>query len=198
MRRLIALTACAVLVSSLSACSIELGGPPTGGPKCPTRIEPTPKGVNGSLLLTAQAVPNAAVVPCLRPLPAGWTFHEMKVRKGKARIVLDFGRDTNRAATITLTRTCDVRGATEAFSDVPGVRKYELVHDSKSSYRSDRFYVNSGSCITHHFVLNSSTGAAQVSALTRALGFVDRAVLRRYVHDYSDGRFELDPTPEAS
>jgi hypothetical protein len=100
MRRLVAATACAVLVSSLSACSIELG-PPTGGPKCPTRIEPTPKGVNGSLLLTAQTVPNAAVVPCLRPLPAGWTFHELTARKGKARIALDFGRDANRAATIT-------------------------------------------------------------------------------------------------
>jgi hypothetical protein len=198
MRRVIVLTACGVLAASLSACTVELGGPPTAGPKCPTRIEPAPKGVNGSLLLTAQAVPGAAVVPCLRALPAGWTFHEMKVRKGKARIVLDFGRDTNRAATITLTRTCDVRGATEVFSDVPGVRKFESVHDSESSYASDRFYVNSGSCITHHFVLNSSTGAAQVSALTRSLGFVDRTVLRQYVHDYSDGRFELDPTPEAS
>ena len=197
MRRLLALTASAVLVSSLSACSIELGGPPTGGPKCPTRIEPTPKGVDGSLLLTAQAVPSAAVVPCLRALPAGWTFHELKARKGKARIVLDFGRDANQAATVTLTRACDVRGATETFSDVPGTRRYEQVQESKSSYRGDRYYVSSGSCITHHFVLNSSTGAAQVSALTRALGFVDRKVLRKYVHDYSDGRFELDPAPDS-
>ena len=195
MRRLLALAACAFLVSSLSACSIELGGPPTGGPKCPTRIEPTPKGVNGSLLLTAQVVPNAAVVPCLRPLPAGWTFRELKARKGKARIVLDFGRDANKAATITLTRTCDVRGATEAFSDVPGTHRYERGGDSKSGYRTDRYYVSPGSCITHHFVLNSRTGADQVAALTRALGFVNRTVLRRYVHDYSDGRFELDPAP---
>jgi hypothetical protein len=195
MRRLLALSAAAVLVSSLSACSVELGGPPTGGPKCPTRIEPTPKGVDGSLLLTAQTVPDAAVVPCLRTLPAGWTFHDLKARKGKARIVLDFGRDTNKAATITLTRSCDVRGATETFSDVPGTRRYERVGTSKSTYRSDRYWLSSGSCITHHFVLSGSTGAAQVSAVTRALGFVDRQVLRNYVHDYSDGRFELDPRP---
>jgi hypothetical protein len=86
-----------------------------------------------------------------------------------------------------------VRGATETFSDVPGTRRYEQVRDTKSSYRGDRYYVSSGSCITHHFVLNGRTGADQVAALTRALGFVDRTVLRRYVHDYSDGRFELDP-----
>jgi hypothetical protein len=200
MRRLRALTACAGLVLLLPACkaSLNVGGPPTGGPKCPTRIEPTPKGVDGPLLLTAQAVPSADVVPCLRALPAGWTFHELKAKKGKARIVLDFGRDGDRAATVTLTRGCDVRGATETFSDVPGVRRYERVQVSESSYRGDRFYVNSGGCITHHFVVHSSTGAAQVSALTTTLGFVERRVLRQYVHDYSDGRFELDPTAEAS
>ncbi len=197
MRRLIALTACSGLILLLPACSasVRLGGPPTGGPKCPTRIEPTAKGIDGSLLLTAQTVPRATVVPCLRALPAGWTFHELKARKGKARIDLDFGRDGDRAARITLTRACDVRGLTETFSDVSGARRYDVVHDSTASYRSDRFYVNSGGCIAYHFVLHSSTGAAQVSALARALGFVDRRVLRQYVHDYSDGRFELDPTP---
>jgi len=31
--------------------------------------------------------------------------------------------------------------------------------------------------------------------VSHALGFVTRDALRRMVHDYSDGRFELDPTP---
>ncbi len=195
MRRLIALTACGGLVLLLPACNASVNlGPPTGGPTCPTRIEPTPKGVNGSLLLTAQTVPGAAIVPCLRALPAGWTFRDFQARKGKARMILDFGRDGDRA-TVTLTRTCDVAGATEAVSDISGSRRYDVVHESRVSYRSDRFYVTPGACIAYHFVMHRSTGAEQVSLLTRTLGVVERDVLRRYVHDYSDGRFELDPTP---
>lgn len=196
MKRLVVLVAGGLLVSLLSACdaSLQIGGPPTGGPKCPARIDPTPKHVGGSLLITAQSVPTAALVPCLRPLPAGWTFHELAVHKGKARIVLDFGRDGHHAAIVTLTRRCDVRRATEVFSDLSGTRKYERVSNSTTEYRGDSYYVSSGGCITHHFVVHSSTGALQVSSLTQALGFVDRAVLRRYVHDYSDGRLELDQT----
>lgn len=198
MKRLGVIVAGGLVVSLLSACnaSLQVGGPPTGGPKCPTRTEPTPKNVDGPLLLTAQSVPTAALVPCLRPLPAGWTFRDLSVHNGKARIRLDFGRgDGDHAATVTLTRRCDVRTATEIFSDLAGTRKYERANDSTSEYRSDRYYVSPGSCTTYHFVLHSSTGALQVSALTQTLGFVDRSVLRRYVHDYSDGRLELDPTP---
>jgi hypothetical protein len=195
MRRLGLLVACGALVTLLSACdmSFNIGGPPTSGPTCPARSQPTPKHVEGALLLTAQAVPGAEVVPCLRALPGGWTFRDMAVQKGKARVQLDFGRHGDKAATVTLTRTCDVRGATEVFSDVAGSRRYERVLDLPSVYRGDQYYVSAGSCVTHHFVVHSSTGADQVSALSRTLGFVDRAVLRRYVHDYSDGRFELDP-----
>lgn len=201
MRRLFALTVCGILVSVLPACnaSFNVGGPPSDGPTCPTRTEPTPDGVSGALLLTAQSVPSAAIVPCLRTLPTGWTFHDLNARKGKARIVLDFGPEGgDHAATVTLTHRCDVQGATETFSDRSGTRRYERVQDSESEHRSDRFYINSGGCITYHFVLRGSTGAEQVAALTQTLGFVERDVLRRYVHDYSDGRFELDPTPEAS
>lgn len=197
MRRLALLVAGATLVSLLPACkaSLNIGGPPTGGPTCPARTDPTPKHIGGALLLTAQAVPSAEFLPCLRALPGGWTFHDMVVRKGKARILLDFGRDGDKAATVTLTRTCDVGDAMEIFSDVDGSRRYERVHASSSVYRGDQYYVSAGGCITHHFVVHSSTGAEQVSALNRTLGFVNRDVLRRYVHDYSDGRFELDPTP---
>lgn len=200
MSRLAAVTVCGVLVSLLPACnaSLRLGGPPIVGPKCPTRVEPSPEGVSGALLLTAQAVPSASVVPCLHDLPAGWTFHELKAQKGKARFILDFGREDDHAATVTLTRKCDVRGASEAVSDLSGARRYERVDGSTSQYRSERFYVNSGACITYNFALNGSAGAEQVSTLSKRLGFVERTVLRRYVHDYGDGRFELDPTPEAS
>jgi hypothetical protein len=197
MRRPAALIMCGVMAAVLPACqaSVNVGGAPTGGPQCPARTDPTPERIGGALLLTAQSVPSAAVVPCLRALPAGWTFHNLAVRKGKASIVLDFGRDGDKAATVTLTRRCDVGTAREVFSDVSGTRRYERVDNGTSNFRSQRYYVSSGACITYRFVVHSSTGAQQVSALDRALGFVDRDVLRRYVHDYSDGRFELDPTP---
>jgi len=120
----------------------------------------------------------------------------MTARKGQTRVVLDFGHDSDRAATVTFSRGCDVAAAIETASDQAGARRYERVHDNASGYRAERYYVFSGGCVRYQFNLHGGTGAEQVGTLSRALGFVDREVLRRYVHERSHGRFELDPTHE--
>lgn len=195
MNRLLTFSACAVVLAALPACgvSLNIGGPPTGGPKCPADLSHTPAGLNGPLLLTAQSVPTADLVPCLHPLPAGWTFHEMNARKGRTSFVLDFGHDNDRAATVTLTRECDIAGAVEIPSDQPGARRYDHVDNVASGYHGERAYVFGGGCVRYQFALRGANGADQVRTISRTLGFVDRDVLRRFVRDRSDGQFELDP-----
>jgi hypothetical protein len=195
MNRLPALLACVAILGALPACaaSLKIDGPPAGGPECPAVPAHTPDRLNGPLLLTAQAVPTAALVPCLLPLPAGWTFRDMSARKGKSTVILDFAHENDRAATVTLTRSCDIGGAGEIPADWPGARRYEHVDDVASGYRSEQFYVFAGGCVRYQFALPTSSGADQVQAIARTLSFVDRDVLRRFVHDRSGGRFELDP-----
>jgi hypothetical protein len=189
------LAACAAVLASLTACdaTLTIGDPPSGGPKCPAPAAPTPNRLSGPLLLTAQAVPTAALVPCLRPLPAGWTFRSLDARKGKAKVVLDLGNNNQRAATVSLTRDCDVSDATEASTDQPGTRRYGHVDGDTSDYRGEQYYLFPGGCVSYEFSVHGPAAAAQVRTVSQALGFVDRDVLRRFVHDRGDGRFELDP-----
>jgi hypothetical protein len=186
-----------VSVTILSACSgsIQIGGPPTGAPTCPTPTDPSPERLPGPLVLTAQSVPSAALVPCLRgTLPTGWTFQNLDAQRGKARISIDFHQDGTHAATITLTQECDVRGSRQTDTDQPGTQRYDRVYEVQSGYRGERYYVFRGGCIEYHFNLHGSRSAEQVAAVSLFFRFVDRDLLRRYVHDYSDGRVELDPT----
>jgi hypothetical protein len=195
MNRVPALIACIAILAALPACaaSLKIDGPPTGGPQCPAVPTHTPDRLSGPLLLAAQSVPTAALVPCLLLLPAGWTFLDMSASKGKTSFILDFAHDNDRAAIVTLTRTCDVSRAGEIPTDWPGARRYEHVENVASGYRSEQYYVFGGGCVRYQFTLRGETGADQVHAISRTLSFVDRDVLRRFVHDRSDGRFELDP-----
>lgn len=197
MRRLLLLSVLGVVsLTVLPACtaSVRLGGPPTGAPTCPALAGPIPDRLPGPLLLTAQSVPSSSLVPCLRPLPTGWTFQKLDAQNGTARITIDFQHEDSRAATVTLTHTCDVRGATQKASEQRDARRYERTHTVKSGYRGERYYVYLGGCITYRFNLKGSRAEAQVATITASLGFVERELLRRYVHEYSDGRLELDPT----
>jgi hypothetical protein len=188
------LSACLVMVV-LPGCaaSLSIGGPASPDPRCPARPVHQPERLNGPLILTAQSVPSASLVPCLRQLPAGWTFRELHAERGRTRIELDLGRTNNRAVIVTLTRRCDAGSATSIASDRPAARRYDKVDDLESGYQGKRYYLFAGGCVTYRFDVRGGAAAQAVAAISRSLSFVDRAVLRRYVHDYSGGRVELDP-----
>jgi hypothetical protein len=196
MRRLSVLLACGILVSPGCDVSVNIGDGATAAPTCPVASTHPPDRLNGPLILTAQSVPSATLLPCLRPLPAGWTVSDMQAQKGKTRVVLDFGRDDDGALKLTLVRDCNVQSAVRRNSEQRGARRYERAYAARSGLRVTRYYVFRGGCIVHDFDLHGATSPEPVATISRALGFVDRAVLRRHVHDYSDGRFELDPTFE--
>ena len=68
-------------------------------------------GTGHSMILSAQAVPSAALLPCIAALPAGWTIGGADIASGKASFWLDSDRAGPRAVTVTLTATCDTSGA---------------------------------------------------------------------------------------
>jgi hypothetical protein len=195
MRRVPALLLCGLLLSLLAACSgtVNVGSPESSGPGCQAPGLRASDRLNRPLVLTAQSVPTASLVPCLYGLPSGWVFRGMDARKGQTRVILDFGMDTDTALTITLTRRCDVRGAIPSPAGQPSVRRYDRILETKSGYRADRYAVFKGGCVTYRFALHGRAGNEPAATISRTFGFVDRDTLRRSVHDYSDGRFELDP-----
>jgi hypothetical protein len=183
-----------LLLATASGCSgsFELGSSTVGMPQCPAAQEQTPTRVSSALLLVAQAVPTASMLPCVHALAVGWTFHRLDARTNRALFWLDSDREGTRAVTVTLARECDSSGAAEVTTDESGTQLYERGDRAGSGYRGDRYYVYDGGCVTYHLNLGGKTGAQPVQEVSQMLQFVDRNLLRRYVHRYSGGRFELD------
>src|SRR5215211_5327943 len=104
-----------------------------------------------ALWLMAQAVPSATLVPCLQVAPPGWTLNDVKAGSGFASIVFNTDRPMQQAAvTVELLPSCDLAGATEISSEVPGARRY--IRIDRAADRVTRSYTFPGGCVTERYV----------------------------------------------
>jgi hypothetical protein len=196
-RRRVAALAATVLLAAGCSASLNLGDAPGRVPGCPAVSGWTDDGNVPPIVLMAQAVPTASLLPCIATLPAGVTFDALDTRSGLGRFWLNAGHEGRHAIRVTLTRDCvAVRGSAEQ-SPQPGVTRYVQVDRAGSKYEGDWFHVFPGGCVTYHFALHTKTGDASIAAISAGLSFVSRAAVARWVHDNSDGRLDLDPPPTA-
>jgi hypothetical protein len=168
-------------------------------PNCPVEGE---DATSNAVVLMAQSVPTASLVPCLRPdiLPGGWSFDSLDVRNGVSRFWLDSDRDGNLAIEVRLEESCTTDGTTEIPTDRKNMRRYERVTQTTPDYLGKRYYVFSGGCITFVFTLTGDSGQTRGEPLalaTQAVRAVSRADLRAQVRDESNGVLQLDPPRES-
>ena len=126
-----------------------------------------------TLVLMAQSVPSADLVPCIANLPAGWRFEDLDVRRGTSSFGLDSDRAGDRAVVVRLFPTCRVAGATEIASDEVGTRRFERVESVVGEYRGTRYYLFPGGCVTYRFDFERQ-GLALVNEVSLAVGFITR------------------------
>ncbi|HEX2042357.1 MAG TPA: hypothetical protein VHF24_06925 [Acidimicrobiales bacterium] len=131
-----------------------------------------------TLVLMAQSVPSAEMVPCIETTPAGWTFETIDIRDGHSFFALDSDRAGDRAVRVTLRRSCNVAGATEIVSDEPGTRRFERVESVLRAYRGVRTYQFPGGCVTYRFDFERR-GLALVNEVSLAIGFASRQEVAR-------------------
>src|SRR6266567_1122565 len=79
------------------------------------------------LWLQAQSVPSASLVPCLRPIPAGWKLMNVTVNDGRSVLTFDSDRAGTGAMVVRLTAGCAAGRGTEVAPDHLGVRRYMLI-----------------------------------------------------------------------
>jgi tRNA A-37 threonylcarbamoyl transferase component Bud32 len=154
-----------------------------------TQLEP--------LLVMAQSVPSASMVPCLREDLPGWTVANVAVNDGRTVVTLNHDRAGEGAAVVRLTAACDTGSAGEAPPEVAGVRRYERVDQLGGAFAVSWYDRFPGGCVSYQ--LRSAmdpTGQFAVEARV-LLGLTSRQELARQLEQRSAGRLHLDPEPSS-
>jgi hypothetical protein len=152
-------------------------------------VERAPEcGVSNTMVLVAQTVPSATLLPCVAAYPAGWDMGHIQVRNNSTRFTLDSDIGGNAAVEVTLEReaACDISGASEVPSDEAGTRRYERPERVRPDVRSTRYYVFDGGCVTYRLDFDEEATAALLFSVDQALAFQPRSELVEAVDDRID------------
>jgi membrane-associated phospholipid phosphatase len=134
-------------------------------------------GTGHSMILSAQAVPSAAKLPCIAAWPSGWTVNNTDIRNGQARFWLNSDRAGNRAVTVTLTARCDTSGASRVPSDQPGAARFERPLTLQPRFTLVRMYTFAGGCITYQFSFIAGAAPSLAIPIDTAIAFEPRSAL---------------------
>ena len=140
-------------------------------------------GTGHSVILAAQAVPSAALVPCVSTLPNGWHLNQADIVSGRAQFWLDSDQAGDRALTITLSAACDVSGAEQIPSDQPGTRRFERPLSLRPRFADLRFYTFPGGCVTYQFSFARGESPLLAIQVDGAVAFMPRAILVAHIRD---------------
>jgi tRNA A-37 threonylcarbamoyl transferase component Bud32/membrane-associated phospholipid phosphatase len=170
----LAILAAAVIAVFVSATAFKpAGNIGAFAPEC---------GTGHSIILAAQAVPSAALVPCVAALPAGWVVeHSAAVASGHAAFWLDSDLAGTQALAVTLSATCDVSGARQVRSDQPGTRRFDRLLSGQPQFAEQRFYTFPGGCVSYQFNFAPGASPLLANAVHGAVGFMSRATLVNHV-----------------
>src|SRR5215208_3711677 len=143
--------------------------------------------------LLAQSVPSASLVPCLRPLPAGWMVGNVTVNNGRSVIPLNHDRAGTGVLVLRLTTHCDIRGATQVSSDQAQVQRYQRIDRLTPRFEATRFDRFPGGCVTAQAAVPAANRAEVASQLAAIVGYTSRQALQQALDQRSGGRLRLDP-----
>jgi tRNA A-37 threonylcarbamoyl transferase component Bud32/membrane-associated phospholipid phosphatase len=134
-------------------------------------------------ILAAQAVPSAALVPCVSELPSGWRVGGADVASGHSVFWLDSDQAGPRAMTVTLSAACDVAGTQAEPSDQPGTQRFDGPPIVGARFTGLRIYTFPGGCASYRYSFAPGASPLLAAALNDAVAFMPRARLVRYVRD---------------
>jgi hypothetical protein len=144
-------------------------------------VYPPRCGTGPSMILSAQAVPSAAMLPCVAALPSGWSIGGAEISSGRSRLWLDSDGAGPHAVTVTLTATCDTSGAQQIPSDQPGTRRFERPLSLVPQFSGLRYYTFPGGCATYDFRFKPGASPVLAVAVDSALAFQPRSTLVDYI-----------------
>jgi hypothetical protein len=148
--------------------------------------EPPVCAGNSAVVLSAQAVPSAALLPCLASLPSGWSYGGGDIHSGAARFWLNSDRAGMAAVTITLTRSCSLSGSQRVPTDEPGTTRYEKPLSLLPRFTDIRTYEFPGGCVTYSFAFRPDAPSTLAIDSDGALSFVPRNAIVEHIRSAED------------
>jgi len=133
------------------------------------------------MILSAQAVPSSAVLPCIAALPSGWTVGGADITSGRSEFWLNSDEAGARALTVTLTAACDTSGAERIPSDQLGSARFDRPLSFRPRFELLRMYTFAGGCVTYQFSFRAGAAPLLAIPLDAAINFELRSVLVSYL-----------------
>ncbi len=146
-------------------------------------MEPPSCEGGGSIVIVAQSVPEAHLVPCLDRLPDGWTVSSVTIDDTGTVIRFDSDRAGDDAAVLRYGSTCDVTGASSVVSDLAFSRRFDEIQQVEPGFRAVRTYTFLRGCITWTFDFDDDASATESVAIGNALSVVTRPELNEHLSE---------------
>jgi len=146
--------------------------------------------VSDELILEAQSVPTAHLLPCLTEIPPNWMVTEFRVRDGETSIALAH-EAAGGVVQATLTEDCDTSDATEEFSGKEDTRLFVTISSAgEDALIGTHYYTFAGGCVTYSFDLRGAGKGARYAEARGALDFTPRTSVEEGVENETDFEFQ--------
>lgn len=162
---------------SMAACSVQDA---TRAPSCEQ---------GHSVLIAAQSVPSAEMLPCFMESPVGWDVDSVDIGRNGTTIHFDSDRAGHHAARFEFVETCDSMPASEQRNGQEGVERTTLTQQIEAGSRVESFRVFEGGCVAWTFEFSDNMSRSELNRLQATLILVPRSVVR---DDLADSFIDRD------
>ncbi len=145
------------------------------------------------LILAAQSVPDAQIIPCIEAVPIGWEARAANIDERRTVFTLDSKIAGDDAARVELARECDTSEHVQVPSEIADAERFEFIESIETGLRGRRVYLFDGACVAVDYDFAVDVSAALISEVTLAVGFITRDEVNDAVRDATDGREQVDP-----
>lgn len=135
-----------------------------------------------AVLIGAQSVPTASLLPCFGALPRGWEIETVDISHAGTTIRFDSDRAGNSAARFRYAPSCDIGEATPSPTEFERTRRYDWILEVQPRFRERRFYRFEGGCATWDFDFDHDVTSAMALELGNSLQLLDRATVNDDLH----------------
>lgn len=128
--------------------------------------------------ILAQAVPNAAYLPCVDHLTDGWQAGDFVAERGRAHFDMQPEGAGNRTVRVVFQSTCNAGEAVPTTARADGVRTSIALRSIAPRYAGTLIDVFPGGCVTYRFDFARGPHIALMEELQASVGLLSRQQLR--------------------